>query len=131
MGFVQEFKDFAMKGNVVDLAVGVIIGAAFGKIISALVDKILMPGIGMIVGGVDLSKLKFVLAEGAADGKGEVAIGYGYLIQTVVDFLIVALCLFIVIKAVNVAKKAPPPPGPVETPEDIVLLRQIRDSLKK
>lgn len=133
MGFVQEFKEFAMKGNVVDLAVGVIIGAAFGKIISALVDKILMPAIGMAVGGVDFSNLKIVLAEAAADGKGEVAIGYGHFIQTVVDFLIVAFCLFIVIKAMNVAKakKPAPAPAPVEPPEEIVLLRQIRDSLKK
>lgn len=130
MGFVQEFKEFAMKGNVVDLAVGVIIGAAFGKIISALVDRILMPIIGMIVGGVDFSNLRVVLSEAGADGKGEVAIGYGFFIQTVVDFLIVALCLFVVIKIMNRAKKAPAPAAPAEPTEDIVLLRQIRDSLK-
>lgn len=130
MGFVQEFKEFAMKGNVVDLAVGVIIGAAFGKIISAVVDKILMPVIGMIVGGVDFGNLRVVLAEAGADGKGEVAIGYGFFIQTVVDFLIVALCLFVVIKFMNRMKKAPPPSAPAEPSEDILLLRQIRDSLK-
>lgn len=131
MGFVSEFKEFAMKGNVVDLAVGVIIGAAFGKIISALVDKIIMPVIGMIVGGVDFSNLKVVLAAANAEGKGEVAIAYGAFIQTVVDFLIIAFCLFIVIKAMNSTKKAPAPAAPAATPEDIVLLREIRDSLKK
>lgn len=131
MGFVSEFKEFAMKGNVVDLAVGVIIGGAFGKIISALVDKILMPAIGMILGGVDFSNLKILLAEAGADGKGEVAIGYGSFLQSVLDFLIIALCLFIVIKAMNSTKKAPPPAAPAATPEDIVLLREIRDSLKK
>ncbi|MCC6137172.1 MAG: large-conductance mechanosensitive channel protein MscL [Bdellovibrionaceae bacterium] len=133
MGVVQEFKDFAMKGNVVDLAVGVIIGGAFGKIISAMVDKVLMPIIGMIMGGVDFTNLKVVLAAAGADGKGEVAVGYGLFIQTVIDFLIVALCLFVVIKAMNSAKKTPPPApaAPVEPSEDIVLLRQIRDSLKK
>ena len=131
MGFVSEFKEFAMKGNVVDLAVGVIIGGAFGKIISALVDKVLMPVIGKIAGGVDFSNLKLLLAEAGADGKGEVAIGYGAFIQTVIDFLIIAMCLFIVIKAMNSTKKAPPAAAPAATPEDIILLREIRDSLKK
>lgn len=131
MGALQEFKEFAMKGNVVDLAVGVIIGGAFGKIISAMVDKVLMPLIGMIMGGLDFTNLKIVLASAGADGKGEVAVGYGFFIQTVVDFLIVALCLFVVIKAMNSRKKAPPPAAPAEPSEDILLLRQIRDSLKK
>jgi large conductance mechanosensitive channel len=133
MGMVQEFKEFAMKGNVVDLAVGVIIGGAFGKIVSAMVDKILMPLIGVLMGGVDFANLKLVIVEASADGKGEVAIGYGFFIQTVVDFLIVAFCLFTVIKLMNKMKKAPPPSpsAPVEPSEDILLLRQIRDSLKK
>jgi large conductance mechanosensitive channel len=133
VGFVQEFKEFAIKGNVVDLAVAVIIGGAFGKIISSLVDKVLMPIIGMIMGGVNFTNLKLVLSQGAADGTGEVAIGYGYFIQTVLDFLIVALCLFAVVKAMNHTKKkpAPAPAKPVEPPEEIVLLRQIRDSLNK
>jgi large conductance mechanosensitive channel len=130
MGFAQEFKEFAMKGNVVDLAVGVIIGGAFGKIVSAMVDKILMPFIGVLMGGVDFTNLRAVIVEASSDGKGEVAIGYGFFIQTVVDFLIVALCLFLVIKMMNRLKKAPPPP-PAEPSEDILLLRQIRDSLKK
>lgn len=133
MGFAQEFKEFAMKGNVVDLAVGVIIGGAFGKIVSAMVDKVLMPLIGVLMGGVDFTNLRAVIVESGADGKGEVAIGYGFFIQTVVDFLIVAFCLFTVIKMMNKMKKAPPPApaAPAEPSEDILLLRQIRDSLKK
>lgn len=133
MGMVQEFKEFAMKGNVVDLAVGVIIGGAFGKIVSAMVDKILMPLIGVLMGGVDFVNLRLVIVEAGADGKGEVAVGYGFFLQTVVDFLIVAFCLFTVIKLMNKMKKAPPPApaAPVEPSEDILLLRQIRDSLKK
>ena len=131
MGFAQEFKEFAMKGNVVDLAVGVIIGGAFGKIVSAMVDKILMPLIGVLMGGVDFTNLKAPIVEAGADGKGEVAIGYGFFIQTVVDFLIVAFCLFLVIKMMNKMKKAPAAAAPVEPSEDILLLRQIRDSLKK
>ncbi len=91
---VQEFKEFAMKGNVVDLAVGVIIGGAFGKIVSAMVDKILMPLIGVLMGGVDFVNLSLVIVDAGADGKGAVAIGYGFFLQTVVDFLIVALCIF-------------------------------------
>ncbi|MBY0384647.1 large-conductance mechanosensitive channel protein MscL [bacterium] len=133
MGFAQEFKEFAMKGNVVDLAVGVIIGGAFGKIVSAMVDKVLMPLIGVLMGGVDFTNLRAVIVEAGADGKGEVAIGYGFFIQTVVDFLIVAFCLFTVIKMMNKMKKAPAPAAaaPAEPSEDILLLRQIRDSLKK
>lgn len=131
MSFVTEFKEFAMKGNVVDLAVGVIIGGAFGKIVSAMVDKILMPLIGVMMGGVDFTNLKAVVVPAGENGAGEVAIGYGFFIQTVVDFVIIALCLFLVIKAMNRMKKAPPPAAPAATPEDIVLLREIRDSLRK
>lgn len=131
MGFMKEFKEFAMKGNVVDLAVGVIIGAAFGKIVSALVDKIIMPPIGLAVGGMDFNSLKVILAQAGADGKGEVAIGYGAFLQTVIDFLIIAMALFIVIKAMNRAKKAEPPPAPAAPPEEVTLLREIRDALKK
>jgi large conductance mechanosensitive channel len=131
MSFVSEFKEFAMKGNVVDLAVGVIIGGAFGKIISALVDKVLMPVIGKVLGGVDFTTLVLPLAEAGADGKGGVSIGYGAFIQTVVDFLIIALCLFVIIKAMNSTKKAPAPAAPAAPPEDVVLLREIRDALKK
>lgn len=130
MSMLQEFKTFAMKGNVVDLAVGVIIGGAFGKIVAALVDQILMPPIGMAIGGVDFSQLKLVIQAAAADGKGEVAIGYGVFVQAVVNFLIIAWALFMVIKAMNKLQKPAAPPAAV-TPEDIVLLREIRDALKK
>ncbi len=131
MSVVKEFKEFAMKGNVVDLAVGVIIGGAFGKIVSSMVDKILMPIIGVLMGGVDFSSLKAVIVEAGADGKGEVAIGYGFFLQTVLDFIIVAFCLFTVIKMMNRMKKAPQASAPTPTPEDVLLLREIRDSLKK
>ena len=131
MGFAQEFKEFAMKGNVVDLAVGVIIGGAFGKIVSAMVDKILMPLIGMLMGGVDFSSLRLVLAPGGPAGEGEVAIGYGLFLQTVLDFVIIAFCLFLVIKMMNRMKRAPEAKAPAQTPEDVLLLREIRDALKK
>lgn len=95
---LKEFKEFAMKGSVVDLAVGVIIGGAFGKIVASLVENILMPPIGMLIGGVDFSQLKLVIQQAAADGKGEVAIGYGQFVQNTVNFLIIAWALFMVIK---------------------------------
>jgi large conductance mechanosensitive channel len=145
MGLLKEFRDFAMKGNVVDLAVGVIIGAAFGKIVSVLVDKVMMPPIGYLAGGIDFADKKFVLkhampetrdAAGAVLTKAmpEVAIGYGEFINAIIYFTIVAFCLFMVIKAMNTAKKrfekeaaaAPPPPPPA----DVVLLSEIRDLLK-
>lgn len=131
MRIVQEFKEFAMKGNVVDLAVGVIIGAAFGKIVSALVEQVMMPPIGMVVGGMDFSQLKVVLQAAGADGKGEVAIGYGAFLQATVHFLIVAWCLFIVIKGMNKMKKPAPGAPPPPEPADITLLREIRDLLRK
>jgi large conductance mechanosensitive channel len=136
MGLVKEFRDFAMRGNVIDMAVGIIIGAAFGAIVSTMVDKIFMPPIGMVLGKVDFSKLKVVLQQAnEAEGVAEVAMYYGEFINTVIKFIIVAFCLFIVIKGMNEAKKrfekeqeaAPPPP----TPEDVLLLREIRDALKK
>jgi large conductance mechanosensitive channel len=130
MSFASEFKEFAVKGNVVDLAVGVIIGGAFGKIVSALVDQIIMPPIGMLIGGMDFSQLKFIIQAAGADGKGEVALGYGVFVQAVVNFLIIAWALFMVIKTMNKLQK-PPAPAAAVTPEDIVLLREIRDSLKK
>jgi large conductance mechanosensitive channel len=129
MSVFKEFKEFAMKGNVVDLAVGVIIGAAFGKIVSTLVDNIIMPPIGLAVGGVDFSQLKVILQHAAADGKGEVAISYGLFLQTVVNFLIIAFALFMVIKTMNRFKHETPA-GPAATPEDVLLLREIRDSLR-
>ncbi len=128
---MKEFKAFAMRGNVVDLAVGIIIGAAFGKIVSSLVNDVLMPPIGMIIGGVDFSKFSIVLkeAEGTA---AAVAINYGMFINTVIDFLIVAFAIFMVIKGINSMKKkeeAKPAPPPAPSREEI-LLTEIRDLLK-
>jgi large conductance mechanosensitive channel len=128
MSIIQEFKKFALKGNVVDLAVGVIIGGAFGKIVSSLVDNVLMPPLGLLIGGVDFSQLKLVL-QSATDGKAEVVIGYGLFIQNVVNFVIVAWALFLVVKAMN--RLYEEPKAPPATPEDVLLLREIRDSLKK
>jgi large conductance mechanosensitive channel len=125
---LNDFKTFAMKGNVVDLAVGVIIGAAFGKIVSALVDQILMPPLGLAIGGVDFSQLRFVIKE-AATNQPEVAIGYGLFIQAIVNFVIIAWALFMVIKLMNRLNTQPQPKS--ATPEDVLLLREIRDSLKK
>jgi large conductance mechanosensitive channel len=139
VGLIKEFRDFAMRGNVIDMAVGIIIGAAFGTIVSTMVDKVMMPPIGLLLGEVDFSELKLVLQEASTteDGtaKAEVAIFYGQLINAVVKFTIVAFCLFIIIKAMNTAKAkfdkkeaaAAPPPAP---PEDVVLLREIRDALR-
>jgi large conductance mechanosensitive channel len=137
MGMLSEFKEFAMKGNVVDLAVGVIIGAAFGKIVSSLVDGVIMPVVGNLVGGVNFSELSIVLKDAVIgpDGKeaaAAVAIKYGAFLQTVIDFVIIAFVLFAVIKVMNRLKRADAaPPPPAETPEDVLLLREIRDSLKK
>lgn len=133
MSLAKEFKDFAMRGNVVDLAVAVVIGGAFGKIIASFVADVLMPPIGMLLGGVDFTDLMITLKE----AQGEVAavtIRYGAFIQTVVDFVIIAFAIFMVIKAMNAAKKkeeaAPPPPPPGPTKEE-ELLAEIRDLLKK
>ena len=138
MGMLQEFKEFAMKGNVVDLAVGVVIGAAFGKIVSALVDGVIMPVIGMAMGGVNFADLAVVLKEAVIgpDGKevaAAVAIKYGAFLQTVLDFMIIAFVLFLVIKAMNRMKRAEAaaPPAPAEPAEDVLLLREIRDALKR
>ena len=126
MGFVKEFKEFAMRGNVMDMAVGVIIGGAFGKIVSSLVDDVLMPAIGMLTGNVDFTGLALKIGE----GEGAAVLKYGTFIQNVVDFLIVAFCIFLMIKAMNklMPKKEEPeaPAGP--TQEE--LLTDIRDLLK-
>jgi large conductance mechanosensitive channel len=132
MSFVKEFKEFAMKGNVVDLAVGVVIGAAFGKIVSSLVADIFMPIVGLIVGGVDFTGLKIILKE-AVDKQPAVTLNYGQFIQTCFDFTIVAFAIFLAVKAMNKMKQAeeaavpatPPAPNPQE-----VLLTEIRDILK-
>lgn len=124
MKYIQEFKSFAMRGNVIDLAVGVIIGAAFGKIVDSLVGDIIMPIISMIIGKANFSDLVFTV--------GETSIRYGAFIQAIFNFTLVAIAIFIFIKAINKLKKEKPADGtPAPTPEDIQLLREIRDSLKK
>jgi large conductance mechanosensitive channel len=132
MGMMQEFREFAMKGNVVDMAVGVIIGASFGKIVSSLVVDVVMPPIGVMVGGVDFSKLAFTLQEATANSP-EVLITYGKFVQTVVDFTIVAAVIFIVVKGINSLKKkeAVAEAKQTEPPAQEILLREIRDLLKK
>ena len=136
MSFISEFKEFAMRGNVIDMAVGVVIGGAFGKIVSSLVGDIIMPVVGAITGGVNFTDLKLTLKE-AAEGAPAVTINYGSFIQTMVDFLIIAFCIFCVIKALNTLKNKLPKeeeeaaPAEPETPADIALLTEIRDLLKK
>ena len=132
MGMISEFKEFAMRGNVIDLAVGVVIGAAFGKIVTALVEKIIMPPIGWLIGQVDFSDLSLTLAE-ASEGKEAVVIGYGEFINTIIQFIIVAFAIFMVIKALNkIARKKPAEEAaPAEPSEEVMLLREIRDNLKK
>ena len=131
---LNEFKDFAIKGNVMDMAIGVIIGGAFGKIVSSFVADIIMPLISLLVGGKDFTQWKWVLSPAnEALGKAEVALTYGNFIQVIFDFLIIAWCIFMVVKGINKLRKPKeePAPEPPATPEDIVLLREIRDSLKK
>lgn len=128
MSFLQEFKEFAMRGNVVDMAVGIIIGAAFGKIVSAMVDGVLMPPLGLLIGGVDFSKLVIVLKEGV-DGAGAVTLKYGIFIQSVVDFLIIAFAIFMAIKALNTLKRSEEQKP--AAPDQISLLKEIRDLLAK
>lgn len=138
---IQEFKTFAMRGNVVDMAVGIIIGGAFGKIVSSVVGDLIMPAIGLLVGGVNFSDLKLVLKDAVMDGETvvspEVAIGYGNFVQVVFDFLIIAFAVFLLVKGVNALttrkkkeEEAKPvtPPAP---PADIQLLTEIRDLLKE
>lgn len=132
--FVDEFKAFALKGNVVDMAVGIIIGAAFGKIVTSFVNDILMPPIGQLLGGVNFTELKFVIGEAVGD-KPPVTINYGNFIQVIIDFLIVAFAIFLVIKALSAAKRkenavpevTPEPPAPAK---EELLLTEIRDLLK-
>ena len=129
MSFLSEFKAFAMRGNVIDLAVGVVIGAAFGKIVTSLVDQVIMPPIGLLIGGVDFSAYKWVLQAAGADGKGEVAIQFGAFLNTMIQFVIVAFAIFLVVKVMNrVIKKQEEAPAP--PPADVQLLTEIRDLLK-
>jgi large conductance mechanosensitive channel len=138
MGMLKEFKDFAMRGNVVDLAVAVVIGGAFGKIVSSFVSDVIMPPIGMLLGGVDFADLKVVL-KAATEEVEAVSINYGAFINTLIDFIIIAFAIFMVVKAINSTKKKevalttdllalPPPPGPTK---EETLLTEIRDLLAK
>lgn len=134
MAIIKEFKEFAMRGNVVDLAVGVIIGAAFGKIVTSLVNDIIMPPIGFLLGGIDFSDKKIILVQADAAKKvAEVAIRYGTFINSIIDFVIVAFCIFLVIKGINSMKKKEeeaPAAAPAPSNEE-VLLTEIRDLLAK
>ena len=139
MSMMKEFKEFAMKGNVIDLAVGVIIGGAFGKIVDSLVKDIVMPIVGRLIGGVDFGQLYINLGSeafdtlAAAEKAGAPLIKYGNFINTSINFLIIAFAIFMAIKAINKLKRAEPaaPAAPAPEPEDIKLLREIRDSLKQ
>lgn len=142
MGMMQEFKDFAMKGNVVDLAVGVIIGAAFGKIVDSLVKDIIMPLVGLVFGNIDFSNMFIILGKIPADFKGSMnyadlskagvnMFAYGNFITILINFLILAFVIFMMVKQVNKMKKAEPAAPAPATPEDVLLLREIRDNLKK
>ena len=139
MGMVKEFKDFAMKGNVVDMAVGIIIGGAFGTIIKSLVSDVIMPPIGLALGGVDFTNLFVVLGEGsyetldAAKEAGAASINYGVFFNNVISFVIIAFAVFMLIRAINSAKKKEEekPAAPAAPPAQEVLLSEIRDLLKK
>jgi large conductance mechanosensitive channel len=138
-GLFKEFRDFAVKGNVIDMAVGVIIGAAFGKIVASLVSDLLMPPIGKLVGGADFTNLFVVIGDGAyptleaAKAAGAATINYGLFINNVINFAVVAFCVFAMVKAINMAKKkeAEAPKAPPTPPREVVLLEEIRDLLKK
>lgn len=141
MPFIKEFKEFAMRGNVIDMAVGVVIGAAFGKIISSLVDDIIMPLVGVATGGMNFTDYKWVIQQAVVDGatkevlKPEVTLNWGTWIQTVVDFIIVAFCIFVAIKAINQLKRKkeeePELAAAPEPTKEEVLLTEIRDILKQ
>lgn len=143
MGFLKEFKEFAVKGNVMDMAVGVIIGGAFGKIVTSVVNDIIMPPVGLLVGGVDFSDMKLTLKQAVLDAAGAVVTpavtwNYGAFVQQVVDFTILAFCVFLMVKLMNrLTKKPAPAPTPAPAPEppkpsnEEVLLAEIRDLLKE
>jgi large conductance mechanosensitive channel len=140
MGFASEFKAFALKGNVMDLAVGVIIGAAFGKIVDSIVNDLIMPVVGRIFGGFDFSNYFIALKDvppgtvqtvDAVRKAGVPVFAYGNFITIAINFMILAFIIFMMVKQVNKLKKEAPPAPPAATPEDVVLLREIRDSLRK
>ena len=129
MSFASEFKEFAMRGNVIDLAVGVVIGAAFGKIVSALVEAVIMPVVGILTAGNDFSKLAIQIGQNA---KGDpLLLKYGVFIQSIADFIIIAFALFVAIRAINRLKKPAPAAAPPPPPRQEVLLQEIRDLLAK
>ena len=136
MGFFKEFKEFAVKGNVMDMAVGVVIGGAFGKIVTSLVSDIIMPLIGAATGGLNFTEWKWVIREANEElGVTELSMTWGNFLQVIFDFIIIAFCIFLVVKGMNKLKKkeepAPEPAAPAEPSEDIKLLTEIRDLLKK
>lgn len=139
---LKEFKEFAMRGNVVDMAVGIIIGGAFGTIVKSLVNDVIMPPVGLLLGGVDFSEFFFTLKQGATAGPyatleaakqaGAVTLSYGLFINAVISFMIVAFAVFLLVKSINTMrrKEEEAPETPAEPPEEVLLLREIRDSLK-
>lgn len=132
MGMMKEFKEFAMRGNVIDLAVGVVIGAAFGRIVTILVERVIMPPVGLLIGGIDFSELVITLREATAEAEA-VTIGIGEFVNALIQFMIVAFAIFLVVKAINRMKRtepAPPEPAPAEPSEEAKLLREIRDALQ-
>ena len=137
MGFIKEFKEFAMRGNVMDMAVGVVIGGAFGKIVSSLVGDVIMPILSVFTGGVNFTHWRVILKQAVMEGgtvvSPEVAVNYGMFIQVIFDFIIIAFAIFLVIKAINrlKRKKTEEPAAPEKPSEDIALLREIRDLLKE
>lgn len=132
MGMISEFKEFASKGNVVDLAIGVVIGGAFGVISASLVNDIIMPPIGMILSGINFSEIVTTLKAAGPDGKGAVVIMWGKFFQAVINFLIIAFVMFMVIKGMNAMKRkqAEAPAAPAEPTDEVKLLTEIRDSLR-
>ncbi len=135
MALIKEFKEFALRGNVMDMAVGIIIGAAFGKIVSSLVKDVIMPPVGVLVGGVDFTDLGVTIQQAPAETEA-VVIKYGQFLQTIIDFLIIALAIFVAIKVMNKLKRAEEekpaePEAPPEPSDEVKLLREIRDALNR
>ena len=130
MGMAKEFREFVMRGNVLDLAVGVVIGAAFGKIVSSLVGDVIMPPVGVLLGGVDFSQIGWVLKPAVGD-KPAVVLGIGKFIQAILDFLVIAFVIFLVVKVVNRMKREEPPPAPAGPTPTERLLTEIRDLLRQ
>jgi len=142
MGMLKEFKDFAMKGNLVDIAVAFVMGGAFGKVVTSFTDGLVAPIIGLITGGVDFSKKTYVLQPGVTEVKdatgtiitpavAEISLKWGAFLTAIIDFIIVAFVMFMIIKAINSMKKKEAAAAPAAPPEDVILLREIRDALKK